>query len=796
MDQLPFEVRVQPAANHFGPPEAYKNDSSPRGAVFIANYKHFDGSNDRKLSERVGSEVNVRQLKELFTQMMYEVTIYEGSGTKDDTIAALERFREKDIHRNADSLVVIFSSHGIEDEFFTSDGESINYKTVYQMFSDTNCPYLIGKPKIFMFQFCREPQTATTPYSSPKSPKHRKQGITCTYVMLSTAEGRRSYRLAGEGAIFFHHTCKVFMENAKDKDLDALVRLVSENLPYYQPLETQQWNLKKRFYFNPPIIGQDVMPLNSTNVQPETCLPNEQIQTNKQAGLSGLQEDGLYKMASNPTGKVLIINNLDGCKDDERKLSDIFRQLGFTVSEPINNVSSEELNVHFEHFKEAEHHDAAIIIIYAKGFEDHIVCSDNKAISYRDVIKKFRGGHCSALEGKPKIFIINTCCDQNSSFLQGNQDQAMGSNLAPSEFEIIKGASISEAADKDVIVYAVEVEGGNCEQGSLLTDALYQVLLAKQNSETELIPLFRLVTDSLEKLSENDQAEYFVVTFNFRFEKDFYFNLHHISLDNIDSKHVPNVKQLKKMPTPIGSNSIYRNMSQPCGKAIIICFTQYESKQLPKTYGLFDGVERYRRIAEDLGYDIKMVKNCTHECIKTSLKTLDGMNDIDSLMIMAFGYAQDVNNLYDVKGNILPVSDLFHIFADSQCPALKGKPKLFFFHMTVFHNLQECCPLPPNVDLRDAFAYFLVSSHSKNYEQHSEAGLETICTALERGSSTTDVENIMREAEEQLAKNPNKQHNERFFIMPIKFRRELFFNQKFKGNNKLSMVVPEQSHGY
>ncbi|XP_066954650.1 uncharacterized protein [Macrobrachium rosenbergii] len=773
----PLEIRVQPAIKHYGPPEAYKNDSCPRGAVFIANYRNFDKCKTYRLKKRTGTEVNVRQLEELFTQMKYEVTAFDDLGTKDDTMAALENFRQLDIHKNADSLIVIFSSHGKEDEFFTSDGQLIHYKSIYQIFSDENCPDLIGKPKVFMFQFCRSEQGSTSiPSSGFQAHRRTRRGVTCTYVCLSTAEGRESYRMDAEGALFFHEVCKIFMENAKDKDFDTLIKSVSEKLPENQPTETQQWCLKKHFYFNPPLIGQEAATHNSISVPSETYLPAEPFE---------LQMDRVYKMSSNPKGKVLIINNLDGCKDDESKLQDIFHQLGFITLRPINNVSYEELRTHFEDFKMQKHYDAAIIIIYGCGFEDHVVCSDNKAISYRDIIKMFQGENCSELEGKPKIFIINSCCSDNPSAKQVDQEQTGDSNLRPTEPEIIKEKIVSKAADKDTLIYGVEVEGGNCEQGSLLTEALYQVLLAKQNSETELIPLLRQVSDTLEKLSEEGTAEYFVVTYNFRFEKDFYFspqNPYPLVTSTVRSPtgrhnllHRDRIA-ITAIKTPIVGNTSYKNTKLPHGKAIIICFSTYKSEQLPKSYELFNEVHKYRHIVEDLGYAVKILKNCTHESIKSSLKTLDGTDAVDSLIIIAFGYAKDVNNLYDVNGQELPVSDIFHAFTDSQYPDMRGKPKLFFFHMTVFHNLQECCLLPPKIDLQDAFAYFLVCSLSDNSEQHPRAGLEYIFAELERGSSATDVESIIREAEEQLARHPEKQKRERFLIMPLQFQKEFFFN--------------------
>ena len=68
------------------PLQVYRNCSRPRGLVFIANYT-FEDSDLHKA--RDGSEVDVRNLKELFTQMGYVIpTVHQNLNT---TVSALTR---------------------------------------------------------------------------------------------------------------------------------------------------------------------------------------------------------------------------------------------------------------------------------------------------------------------------------------------------------------------------------------------------------------------------------------------------------------------------------------------------------------------------------------------------------------------------------------------------------------------------------------------------------------------------------------------------------------------------------
>ena len=66
------------------------------------------------------------------------------------------------MHGDADSTIVAIMSHGksgtLEDGtyIYTKDGRSsLSSEDILRRFNNMNCPLLKGKPKIFLFQFCR-----------------------------------------------------------------------------------------------------------------------------------------------------------------------------------------------------------------------------------------------------------------------------------------------------------------------------------------------------------------------------------------------------------------------------------------------------------------------------------------------------------------------------------------------------------------------------------------------------------------------------------------------------------------
>lgn len=61
--------------------------------------------------------------------------------------------------RRADSLIFAMLSHGAMQEGHTkiefSDGSTMNLDDILIEFNNQNCKSLVGRPKVFLFPFCR-----------------------------------------------------------------------------------------------------------------------------------------------------------------------------------------------------------------------------------------------------------------------------------------------------------------------------------------------------------------------------------------------------------------------------------------------------------------------------------------------------------------------------------------------------------------------------------------------------------------------------------------------------------------
>ncbi|XP_063606310.1 caspase-1-like [Penaeus indicus] len=261
--------------SHLDKADLYKNLSKPRGLVFLANYKDF---RDEQHPCRRGSEIDVKNLSLLFTQMGYKIPKQHINMTKYETIKAIREFRSNEELNAVDSCIVIIMSHGRDEKsFFTSDNQFLSVNEVVERFSNKECPALKGKPKIFIFQYCRGAAPDVGVAASPQLVSNvRRQNVetdaafvseaivekdatyTDMYIAFSTVEGFVSFRHPERGSWLMEAICQVFMKHAHNLELESLMKMVSRRVRQNysddgskQVCEFVQRAFDRHFYFNP-----------------------------------------------------------------------------------------------------------------------------------------------------------------------------------------------------------------------------------------------------------------------------------------------------------------------------------------------------------------------------------------------------------------------------------------------------------------------------------------------------------------------------------------------------------------
>lgn len=136
----------------------YPMTKSPRGICLIINNILFS---QKMFEPRLSAQQDGPYLESIFKQLDFNVTYYE-----DMSILKMKDLFHQTAKNNSlkehQAFVCIVMSHGIHDDHVIgSDGNFIRTENIFKYFNNSNCPNLIGKPKIFFIQACRGGKSPT-----------------------------------------------------------------------------------------------------------------------------------------------------------------------------------------------------------------------------------------------------------------------------------------------------------------------------------------------------------------------------------------------------------------------------------------------------------------------------------------------------------------------------------------------------------------------------------------------------------------------------------------------------------
>ncbi|KAB7496986.1 Caspase Dronc, partial [Armadillidium nasatum] len=206
---------------------------------------------------------------------------------------ALEDFRDDEKLSEVDSCIVVVMSHGQSaKEIITADNKYIRDEEIISYFTNIACPALSGKPKIFIFQYCRGTQYDVGYESSPVPMQvsntvdlvrrsNTTDGVnfgetvklatipSCTdiYVVYASIEGHVAYLHPERGSWLIQSICAEFMDSAHNTDFETLMKMVSRRIARdfsshegrKQQIERSIRGFDKHFYFNPqPLWNMDL----------------------------------------------------------------------------------------------------------------------------------------------------------------------------------------------------------------------------------------------------------------------------------------------------------------------------------------------------------------------------------------------------------------------------------------------------------------------------------------------------------------------------------------------------------
>lgn len=259
----------------FDEQKIYRNFSTPRGLALIINNRNF-----KAMTERVGTEIDERNLMNLFGQLGYQLSISKDLTAK-GMLQTIQSFAKRQEHSVFDSCVVCVLTHGENNELYGIDDIAVSVNEFISHLNALNCPALAHKPKVFILQACRgqryDPgivvdtdQTdalvgscfgfASSKTSSCGANISKKVPIEADFLIAyATVPGYVSWRNNIRGSWFIQSICEIFAKFAKHSDILEMLTLVNKRVAEvyessrdsYKQVPECATRLRRKFFFFP-----------------------------------------------------------------------------------------------------------------------------------------------------------------------------------------------------------------------------------------------------------------------------------------------------------------------------------------------------------------------------------------------------------------------------------------------------------------------------------------------------------------------------------------------------------------
>ncbi|XP_004523240.1 caspase-3 [Ceratitis capitata] len=200
----------------------YRTDNPHIGLAIVLNHKNVKGQLKRKGTEKDRDDITAS-----LENFGFDVRVYNELTSR--KIKILLNSVAAEDHSRYDCFVMVVMTHGDKGRICAAD-EFYSTEKLWVPLLGTNCPTLLGKPKIFFIQACRgkridQPVMITSRMAFSDNVMHARftDPVTSTYaipstadilVMYSTFEDHYSFRNTTTGSWFIQSLCSVLNEAA------------------------------------------------------------------------------------------------------------------------------------------------------------------------------------------------------------------------------------------------------------------------------------------------------------------------------------------------------------------------------------------------------------------------------------------------------------------------------------------------------------------------------------------------------------------------------------------------------
>lgn len=139
--------------------------------------------------------------------------------------------------------------------------------------------------------------------------------------------------------------------------------------------------------------------------------------------------------------------------------------------------------------------------------------------------------------------------------------------------------------------------------------------------------------------------------------------------------------------------SCYRMKSSPLGFCVIINNVEFEYNILRPRLGSDADATRLSDVFSDLDYKVMIKRNLTSVEIRKLFQQISTSPDLehhDSLVVIVLSHGE-TEEFYGTDNQLVNIRVMLSYFNNRECPALKGKPKMFFIQACRGRDMDYGC---------------------------------------------------------------------------------------------------------
>ncbi|XP_043651038.1 caspase Dronc isoform X2 [Drosophila teissieri] len=252
-----------------------------RGVLLLVNIMDFP----EPKRVRTGAQVDSNSLIHLFDELGFKIFPY-GNVNQHQFFNILSRVTSSSYVQNTECFVMILMTHGNrvneKDKVEFCDGSVVDMQEIKNHFQANISPYLVHKPKVLIFPFCRgdnydlgQPENQYNPMmptyktlQPDEMPDTQTEGISQprrnvptladTLVCYANTPGYVSHRDLHTGSWYIEKFCEVMADHAHDTNLEDILKKIHASVGDRRSKEGsmqtgafENLGFNKKLYFNP-----------------------------------------------------------------------------------------------------------------------------------------------------------------------------------------------------------------------------------------------------------------------------------------------------------------------------------------------------------------------------------------------------------------------------------------------------------------------------------------------------------------------------------------------------------------